>query len=104
MLYPTLNQPLMLFIVFCCGVFCAVIFDVLKIFSKQKIMKHVADFFAVVFSFALLFAVNLKLNYGQFRIYIVAIFLLSFLIEKIISKFLWTKVVKKCYIKLRRKN
>ena len=104
MLYPTLNQPLMLFIVFCCGIACAVIFDLLQILAKHKMLKHIADFFAVVFSFALLFLVNLKLNYGQFRIYIIAIFLLSIATEKIISKFLWTKVIKKCYIKLRRKN
>ena len=104
MLYPTLNQPLMLFIVFCCGIFCAVIFDILQVFSKRKILKHILDFFAVIFSFALLFLLNLKFNYGQFRIYVVAIFLLSFVSLKIISKFLWTKVIQKCYIKLRRKN
>ncbi len=104
MLYPTLNQPLMLLVIFSAGIICGVLFDVLNIFSKYKILKHIADFFGTILSFLLLFAINLKFNYGQFRIYIIAVFALSFAIEKIISYFLWTKLIKKCYIRIRRKN
>lgn len=101
MLYPTSNQPLVLGALFLCGLFSGVIFDFFKILStltrNDKFAIHFFDFVATIFSCLLLFFTNLWLNYGQFRIYVVVVYLLSFSLERILSKFFWTKLLSKWY-------
>ena len=108
MLYPTLSQPLILLVVFCTGIIGGLVFDVFKILTtlsgNDKVSKHFFDFLATIFSVALLFGVNLSLNYGQFRLYVIAVFLISFLIERLLSKFLWTKVFSKWYTNITRRR
>ncbi len=108
MLYPTLNQPLMFLLLLLAGFASGIIFDIFNIIvtalGNDKYSHHFFNFLSVLFSFALVFIVNLKFNYGQFRIYVIAIFLVSFLLERVISKFLWTKLIKKCYSIFSRKK
>ena len=109
MLYPTLNQPLMLGLMLVIGLVSGLVFDgskVLKILTqKDKMAGHLFDFLAVLFSFAILYVTNLKYNYGQFRAYVLLVFLAGLILERGISLFLWTKVGKKCYsIVTRRKR
>jgi hypothetical protein len=101
MLYPTLNQPLIFLLTILVGLASGVIFDICKILcllsGGDKYSRHIFDFLAVAVSFALLFICNLKFNLGQFRLYVVVAFLISFSVQRIFSKFLWTKVKEKCY-------
>ena len=101
MLYPTLNQPIVLLALFAGGIVCGLVFDVCKILTtlagNDKFSKHFFDFLATIFSFLLLFFVNLWCNYGQFRLYVFLVFLISFSLERLISKFLWTKLLSKWY-------
>ena len=107
MLYPTLNQPLVLLIIFLVGFVCGCIFDLARILSTLAgdiWAKHILDFFAIVISFSILFFSNLIFNLGQFRLYVLAIFLLSFALERFFSKILWTKVLSKWYSSITRKR
>ena len=101
MLYPTLNQPLMIVILIAAGFVGGLIFDLVKICSllccKSKIVKHCLDFSATILIFAFIFWMHLKYNYGQFRFYVILLFFVSFSIEKIFAKFLWTKLLQKWY-------
>lgn len=108
MLYSTLSQPLVFFVVFLSGIAGGIIFDILKTLAflsgNDKYSKILFDFLATVFAFAILYIVNLNVNYGQFRVYVVSTFLLSIYIERVLSKFLWTKCVKKWYNRVKEKK
>lgn len=108
MLYPTLNQPLLLLVLFASGIVGGLIFDVFRILTtlsgNDKISKHFFDFLATLLTFFLLFFVNMWLNYGQFRIYVPLVFLLSFTLERLLSKFLWTKLLSKWYSSITRRK
>ena len=108
MLYPTLDQPVILIVVFCSGLAAGALFDVVKLLTvlsgKDRFSKHILDFLATIVSFAILFLVNLKINYGQFRVYVLALYLTGILLQRLISKFLWTKLFLKWYNTIRRKN
>ncbi len=108
MLYPTLNQPLMLLVLFFSGVLGGVIFNIFGILkvlsSKDKGAVFLFDFIPCVLSALLLYFVNMNYNYGQFRVYVILVYLGSLILTRVISKFLWTKLVKRCYNKLGRQN
>ena len=108
MLYPTLNQPLMFVLLLVAGFLAGLIFDIFNLIStllgNDKITTNFFSFLSVLFSFALLFLTNLIFNYGQYRLYVLLIFLAAFLLERLISRFLWTKLVKKCYSKISRRK
>ncbi len=101
MLYPTVNQPLILLALLAGGLVGGLIFDFFKILATlsggDKYSCHLFDFLAGIFTFVLLYLINLWLNYGQFRVYVVAVFLVSFAFERFLSKFLWTKLLEKWY-------
>lgn len=100
-LYPTLNQPLILLAIFLIGILGGLLLDVARLCSSLlgnlKFIRYIFEFSAVVISMLALFIANLNLNYGSFRIYVVAVFLLSFVLERILSKILWTKLLSKWY-------
>ena len=110
MLYPTLNQPLVILMTTLAGLFCGVFFDLARILNlllgKNKYTKHIIEFFATIVACGVLFLTNLKFNYGQFRFYVVLIFLITFALERIITGILWTKLLKRWYssITQRRKG
>ena len=101
MLYPTLNQPLIIVVMLLCGFAGGVIFDLCRLLTllsgNDKVSKHIFDFLAVLLGFALLFFVNLKFNYGQFRVYVFAVFMFSFVLQQKLSQKLWTKLLGKWY-------
>ena len=104
MLYPTVNQPIVIIAMFFTGLACGLIFEIFRFLTflsgNDKISKIFFDFLAVIFSFALFFIVNLAVNYGQFRVYVILIFLIGFAVEEIILKILWKKLKKKCYTRI----
>lgn len=96
MLYPSLNQPFVIACTFCIGVLSGLIFDgmglLAKICKKIKFANIFFDFLAVIFSFFLLIIVNLKINYGQFRFYVLIVFFTAFFLERALSNLLTKKL------------
>ena len=94
--------------IFAVGLASGLLFDLARILSffsgNDKYSKGLFDFLAVVFSFGLLFYCNLAVNYGQFRLYVVVTFLFAILLERVLSKFLWTKCIKRCYNNFKEKT
>lgn len=99
MLFETLSQPKLLLIFVLTGFLCGFIFDLfnfLKFSSKNhKILSFIFDFISSISCFVIYFLINLKYNFGQFRVYTLLIFLIGFTIHrlsigKILAKtFLW---------------
>ena len=96
MLYSTLNQPLVFFLLFLSGGLCAIPFLFIKSF-KRNFFIQIYSFFAIIISFAIYEIVNLFVNYGQFRFYTILSFLTGITTFYFILKFLWTKFRQKCY-------
>ncbi|MBO5394865.1 MAG: spore cortex biosynthesis protein YabQ [Clostridia bacterium] len=101
MLYPTLNQPLIIVMMLLAGFACGIVFDVCRILTllsgNDKVSKHIFDFIATLISCAVLYLNNLHFNYGRFRLYVIALFLISFALERKLVQKLWTKLLQKWY-------
>lgn len=108
MLYPTINQPIVFIVIFSVGLASGLLFDFAHILTylsgNDKYSKGLFDFLAIIFSFGILFYSNLAVNYGQFRFYVLLTFLFAMFIERVISKILWTKCIKRCYNNLKEKR
>ena len=105
MLYPTLSQPFVACMIAMCGMLGGGVFDLsnlVKFLSGgDKLSKNIFDFISIIICAFLLFVFNLFFNYGQIRIFVLIIFLIFFSLERFLSKVLWTKLVKKCYNKIK---
>ena len=118
MLYEALSQPLIFLWMTAGGFLCGFLFDArcVFLFLMQKsrlfrrfymIFKHFFMFFAVFSAIFVFFALNLKLNYGQFRFFTVLVFSLSFVIQRFFVTNFLAKPIQKCYhnfIEKRRKK
>ena len=106
MLYPTFNQPMLILFVALSGLFAGLLFDISNFIifplKKKKIASQILHFVAVILGFGILFLVNLKFNYGQFRIFVLIEFLFILSIERFTLGILWTKALEKCYNNLRK--
>ena len=98
MLYPTLNQPIVILTILAAGLLAGFIFDISKLLAKGcgklKFADIFFDFLAVLFSFFLLLTVNLFVNYGQFRGYVFVLFLAAILLERALSNLIVRKISK----------
>ena len=108
MLYPTQNQPLIILVLILGGVLSGIFFDLSRILTSlsgnDKLSRHLFDFIATIISFLNMFFLNLWFNYGQFRIYVPLMFLAGLIVERIFSKFLWTKLIKTWYSNIMRRK
>lgn len=106
MLYPTLNQPLVMLVMFFVGFASGFLFDfafLLKKSLKLKATNIFFDFLACIFSFVIFFVTNLYINYGQFRIYVVVIFIIACLLQRVLSNQI-LKFFKKILTKTKKKK
>lgn len=89
MLYPTLNQPIVMLVMFFVGFASGFLFDFAFLLKKSlkdlKATNIFFDFLACIFSFIMFFVTNLYINYGQFRIYVVVIFIIACLLQRVLS-------------------
>lgn len=101
MLYESLSQPLIILCVLSVGIAAGMIFDVGEFanyfFNKNKVSKQILLIICTIISALLLYFVNLKVNFGRFRIYILLLFASSFIFERFTIGKLWTKLLQKCY-------
>ncbi len=100
-LFETLSQPLILFFVIVSGFLSGLFFDVAYIISflcnDNKIVKNLLEFFSTVCTFFVLFLINQKFLYGQFRLYVVLFFFLSLIFEQLSLGKLIAKTRNWCY-------
>ncbi len=105
MLYETLGQPFIILSIVLVGIFAGLIFELSKLITflcnKNKIVGQIGYFLSTTISFLLLFIVNLQVNYGRFRIYILIVFSISLFLERATLGKLWTKLLDKWYNKLK---
>ena len=100
-LFETLSQPYILLWLICAGFCSGILFDftttICFLCNNNKIVNLIFNCISTILSFFILFIVNLHVNYGQFRIYIFAVFFLFLLLERVtIGKFV-AKALKWCY-------
>ena len=85
MLYESLSQPLIILCILAIGLACGMIFDAGKflnfLFNQNKVVKQIILCLGTILSAILLFVVNLQVNYGRFRLYVITLFTLAFVIE-----------------------
>ena len=94
MLYEVSTQPKVFAILAIVGFLCGFLFDVKDVlfFKSNKIISQIALFFVT-------FILNLTLNFGQFRLFAVVAFFLSFFIQRAIIKNFVANKILKCYNK-----
>lgn len=101
MLYPTLSQPLIIFLFVIIGFLCGLIFDAFLLinyfFNNNKISKQIFHFLSICCVFAIFYIINLEFNFGQIRFYPFLLFFLSLIAERITLGNLFAKIVQKCY-------
>lgn len=107
MLYETLNQPYIMLLFLLFGFLSGFIFDFnsfSKMFLRNKIFQNISIFFCTIITIFIFYICNLSLNYGQFRIYLIICFLISFTLQRIIFNKIVAKLTKKCYDRLKNKG
>ena len=107
MLYPTLNQPLVMLVMLFVGFASGFLFDFAFLLKKSlkdlKATNIFFDFLACIFSFVIFFVTNLYINYGQFRIYVVVVFIIACLLQRVLSNQI-LKFFKKILTKTKKKK
>lgn len=102
MLYPTLNQPYVFFVILLAGLASGFLFDLANFlnifFNRNKVAKQILYFIATLSSAFILIATNLIFNYGIFRIFIFLTFLVAFTIQR----FTLGSLIAKCIEKSRK--
>lgn len=101
MLYETLSQPLIILAILFSGIASSILFNlgslVMYFCNKNKIVKQIVYFLCVIASAIILYFVNLSVNYGRFRIYILLVFAVGFAVSRFTLGKLWTKLLNKWY-------
>lgn len=108
MLFESLSQPMIFLWLTVGGLVGGFVFDLknifLSFFHKNKILSQILLFFAVFAALFLCFFLNLKTNYGEFRVFPIFAFALSFAIERFFAQNFLAKPLAKCYNKLKEKT
>lgn len=101
MLYEVSTQPKVFAILAIVGFLCGFLFDVKDVlfFKSNKIISQIALFFVTFAILFVFFILNLTLNFGQFRLFAVVAFFLSFFIQRAIIKNFVANKILKCYNK-----
>lgn len=99
MLYEAQAQPVIFLYMVIAGFFTALVWDILCLSFrfKNKILKQLKDFFCIFLVFFAYFFTNLKINYGEFRIFSIITFFLAFFIERFFAQNFLAKPLAKCY-------
>ena len=103
MLYPTLSQPFVALCIFITSFLSGFLFDIANLallaFKQNKIIKNIFYAISTFFATFLLFLTNFYTNYGQFRFFIVVIFIGSIVLQRFIIGKPLSKLYSICYNK-----
>ena len=107
-LYQTLDQPKILLYLFLFGFLFGFIFDIknilnLFLFKNNLFLLNLCDFFAIFSVFFAYFYLNLKINFGEFRLFSILTYWLSFAVQRFLSLNFLAKPCAKCYNKVKDK-
>lgn len=106
MLYETLLQPKLMVIFLILGFVCGFVFDVgnfIKfLFANKKVSNFLLDFLQTSLCLFLLFLVNLKVNFGQIRLFPAVLVLICFTIHRLTLGKIIAKLYISCYNKLQK--
>lgn len=107
MLYETLSQPIIFLWLLLGGLATGFLFDIKNILAnkikKQQIIKEILTFFTAILTFFAFYYLNLKFNYGQFRLWTVAVFALSICLQRFLMNKYVALPLTKCYNKIKGK-
>lgn len=105
MLYTTLNQFFVFSLTLLIGMISGLFYDLSNLIAtfcnKNKIVKQFFYFFSTFLSFFILFLTNLTINFGQFRFFVLASFLLGLYIERKFISSPITNLINKILSKLK---
>ncbi len=105
-LFETLSQPYILvwliFSGFCSGFLFDITNTITFLCNNNKVVKNIFQALATISSFLILFFVNLNTNYGQFRIYVLVVFLLFLFLQRLTLGKLIAKTNVWCYTNFRK--
>ncbi len=100
-IFETLNEPKIFLFLIIFGFLCGFLFDICYLITflcnENKIVKNILQFFATIICFFIVFLINLKLNYGVFRVYILISFFFAIFLERITLGKLFAKTRNWCY-------
>ncbi len=103
LLYETLSQPAVFFIIFSIGLLSGLLFDfksyISFLFAKNKIISILLDIVVAFLTCLILYFSNLKFNYGEFRFYVLIAFFNGLLIERFSIGIFVAKFFSWCYNK-----
>lgn len=103
MLYPSLSQPSVFFCLFAAGFACGFLFCIAKVvysILKQKAFAlHVGNFLSVIASAAVFYFVNLTVNYGQVRLFVLFAFVAGVCLQCFVISKVFGVLFKKWYNK-----
>lgn len=108
MLYEALTQPTIFIVLSLGGFLSGFFFDVKNVLSycckNNRFFTQILLFLSTLLTFLIYFFLNLRMNYGEFRIFPIFAFVLSFCIQRfLINNFLANPIVK-CYNKHKDKK
>jgi hypothetical protein len=105
LLYETLTQPAVFFIILVIGIACGIIFDlrsyIVFLCANNKVVTIILDILSVLLSSIIFYLCVLGLNFGEFRFYIVLSFLLGILLERFTLGLFVAKISSWCYNKFK---
>lgn len=100
MLFETLKQFYISLGAIYFGLVAGIIKDIINFFRKpikNKVVQNILDFVLVlIFSFLFVICINI-INFGEFRFYLLIVFIVGFIIERMSLGFLVDFVLEKVY-------
>ena len=100
-IFETLNEPKIFLFLIIFGFLCGFLFDICYLITflcnENKIVTNILQFLATIICFFIVFLINLKLNYGVFRAYILISFFFAIFLERITLGKLFAKTRNWCY-------
>ena len=107
MLFSTLIQPSAFFSLsifgLCAGFVFSILINLIKMFVKNKFFCHFFNFFVYFFVFLCFFYSNLIFNFGEFRLFSIVAFALSFFISLFFATKFLGSFFSRCYNKVKVK-
>lgn len=104
-LFETLSQPLIFLVIFSTGVGSGLVYDLRNyinfLCAKNKVIAVILDILATLIACSILFLVNLKINFGQFRFYIPLAFFSGLILERYTLGLFVAKICSWCYTNFR---
>lgn len=108
MLYEALAQPTIFIVLAMGGFLSGFMFDLKSIlsycFKNNKIITQILLFFCTLFMFFVYFYLNLRINYGEFRVFPIFSFGLSFCIQRFLMNNFVANTIIKWYNKHKEKR